>query len=254
MVLSKDEFFYLIFMIAAAILMLLLFFIAVLILNVKIRKQKEIEKLNAIITTQENERKRIAEDLHDEMGPMLSAIKLQINNFVLAKDELEKNVKETSNHLDTVIQNIRRVVRNLSPSKLHSQGLIQSIEEFRVIIEKNNKIRFNLYHEGINNKWHEQAEAGIYRIVHELINNSLKHSNCNEINIALRVYEKVCLILYVDNGSIPENGVPKERGFGLQNIQTRVQMLKGKLETHPDFSRGAFYEIKIENKNLFQST
>jgi signal transduction histidine kinase len=73
MVLSKDAFIYLIFIVATAILMLLLFFIVVLILNIRIRKQKEIEKLNAVITTQENERKRIAEDLHDEIGPMLSA-------------------------------------------------------------------------------------------------------------------------------------------------------------------------------------
>jgi signal transduction histidine kinase len=254
MVLSKDEFLYLIFIIAAAILMLLLFFIVVLILNVRIRKQKEIEKLNAVITTQEDERKRIAEDLHDEIGPMLSAIKLQINNFTIDRDELDKSVKETSAHLDAVIQNIRGVVRNLSPSKLHSQGLIQSIEEFRTIIEKSNKIRFKLYHENINKSWNEQAEASVYRIIHELINNSIKHSNCSEINIALRVYEKVCLILYVDNGSARLNGNSKEHGSGLQNIQTRVAMMKGKLNTHRDFTDGAFYEIKIDNKNLFQSS
>ena len=78
--------------------MLLLFFIIMIVLNVKIRKQKEIEKLNAILTTQENERKRIAEDMHDDIGPMLSAIKLQINSFtsVPLKEEFKILLKTYS--------------------------------------------------------------------------------------------------------------------------------------------------------------
>jgi signal transduction histidine kinase len=250
MVLSKSEFLYLIFIVAAAVLILLLFFIVVLILNVKIRKQKEIEKLNAVISTQENERKRIAEDLHDEIGPMLSAIKLQINNFIPVKDELEKSVKTTSNHLDTVIQNIRGVVRNLSTAKLHQLGLISSIKEFQLTIGKANKIRFNFYHENIPSTWNEQAESCIYRVIHELINNSLKHSNCNEINLALRAYHKVLLIIYTDNGTHSRNH-QANAGMGTLNIQSRIAMLKGKIDSSPDFSRGAHYEITIENKYLF---
>jgi signal transduction histidine kinase len=250
MVLPEEEFIKLIFLISFAFMMLFIFFIVMMLINTRIRRKKEIEKLQAIISTQENERKRIAEDLHDEIGPMLSAIKLQINSFPPIREELEKNIKETSNHLDTVIQNIRGVVRNLSPSKLHSRGLIQSIEEFRSIIEKNDKIRFRLFHEGVNAKWHEQAESNIYRIVYELINNSLKHSNCSEINMALRGYQDVFLILYTDNGNAVTKANESSPGMGLQNIRTRVAMLKGKLNTHADFSSGAYYEIQIENKNL----
>src|ERR1043165_9819500 len=136
MLLSKEEFLYLICIVAITILLLLLFFIVVLVLNVKIRKQKEIEKLNAAITTQENERKRIAEDLHDDIGPMLSAIKLQINSFQTEPPEkLSSGVKQTSMHLDNVIQNIRSIVRNLSPAYMNRKGLIASIEDFEKLVE-----------------------------------------------------------------------------------------------------------------------
>lgn len=255
MVLSKDEFLYLIFIVAIAFMLLLLFFIIMVILNVKIRKQKEIEKLNAVITTQENERKRIAEDMHDEIGPMLSAIKLQINTFGshAIKEELEESIKETSNHLDTVIQNIRGIVKNLSPAQLHKQGLIQSIEDFRMIIKKDIRVQFNFQYDSIDEKWNEQAEANIYRIVHELINNSLKHSNCNEINLSLRRYEKTFLIQYTDNGTMKMVTKNDSVGMGMQNIKSRVAMLGGKLINHNDFSHGAFYQITIESKNLFEN-
>src|ERR1041384_7641328 len=120
MLLPKDEFLYLIFAVAVAFLLLLLFFITILIINVKMRKQKEIEKLQAIIDTQENERKRIADDMHDEIGPLLSAIKLEINSYpaITLKENLENKIKSTSRHLDTVIENIRNTVRNLSYKNL----------------------------------------------------------------------------------------------------------------------------------------
>src|SRR4030095_7257445 len=104
MVLSKEEYLYLIGIVALGFVLLLAFFIIVMFRNIKIRKQSEIEKLNAVILTEENERSRIAEDMHDEIGPMLSAIKLQINAFgsSQSKQELAEAIAQTSVHLDTV--------------------------------------------------------------------------------------------------------------------------------------------------------
>jgi signal transduction histidine kinase len=256
MVLSKGEFLYLISIIAFGFLMLLLFFLIVMVLNVRIRKQKEIEKLNAILETQENERKRIAEDMHDEIGPMLSAIKLQINSFLSlqTKEDLESNIKETSGYLNVIIQNVRNVVRNLSPANLSNHGLVKSIEDFRNIIEKDGHIRFNFMNEGIGSRWKETAEINIYRMVNEMINNSLKHSNCNEINLALRMYEKEFLVLYTDNGSIQEANAVNSSGMGVKNISSRANMMNGKVSTYRDFTRGAFYFITFENRNILQST
>ncbi len=256
MALSKDEFIYLIGLVAFAFLLLFLFFVFVMILNVKIRKQKEIEKLNAILATQEDERKRIAEDMHDEIGPMLAAIKLQINTFlnVQSKEELEKSISETSGYMNVVIQNIRSAVRNLSPSNLTSNGLIQSIEDFRSIIEKDNRIRFCFMNEGIRGEWKPNAEATIYRMVNEMINNSLKHSNCNRINLAFRMYKRYFLILYTDNGNLQADFKNTSNGMGVKNIFSRVNMLNGKMSTHRDFSQGAFYHITFENKNIMQSS
>lgn len=254
MVLSKSEFLYLIGIVSMTILMLVAFFIVVMIYNIKIRKQKEIEKLNAIITTQENERTRIAEDMHDEIGPMLSAIKLMISSFSKSDDitELNSQIQQASNHLDSVIQNIRNIVRNLSSANLHKIGLIQSLEDFRSIIERDNRIRFVLNHEGIIGQWIEEAEVNIYRILYELINNSIKHSNCNEIRILFHAFENTFEIFYSDNGHAESNLIVL--GMGIRNVETRVKGLNGKLIKNDEFTEGAMYHIILENKYLFQAS
>ena len=227
-----------------------------LAVNAKMKKQKEIEKLNAVIAMQEYERNRIAEDMHDEIGPMLSVIKLEINNFVTSqtKDDLMLNVKETSNHLDAVIQNIRDIVRNLSPTNLHAQGLVQSLHEFKTIIEKDSRLRFIFIHEGIYGTFTRQAEANIFRIFHELINNSLKHSNCTEMSVVLRMYEEDFVIFYHDNGRLKEDNKQLTVGMGLRNVESRIRALDGKTHFKSGFENGALYYIIFKNKNLLQPT
>jgi len=248
MVLSKNEFLYLIVVVAAGFLLLVLFFFYLLFYNVKIRKQKEIEKLNAILETQENERRRIAEDMHDEVGPMLSAIKLQISNFAACPEEdLEEQIKQTSAYLDTVIQHVRTVVRNLSSKKLKEHGLVQSIIDIQSRVEKDSRIKFSFQQEGINGQMKETTEANVYRIISEMVNNSIKHSNCSEINLVLRMYEQnKLLLMYTDDGKVNRSPEGKT-GMGLNNIISRVNILNGKLFTLPDFSHGAFYYITIES-------
>lgn len=255
MLLSKNEFLYLIFIVVGAIFLLLMFFLIMVVINVKMKKRKQIEMLSAVIATEENERKRIAEDMHDEIGPMLSAIKLQINAFVSSKtkEDLEVSVKETSVHLNEVIQNVRNIVRNLSPVKLVSHGLIQSIEDFRNLIEKNGRIKFCFMNHGITWPLREDAETNIYRIVSEMINNSLKHSSCNEIKLAFRMFEKKFIILYTDNGNQKPGEKSVSGGMGVGNIISRVGMLKGRICTKSDFNRGAFYYITLDNKNIVKS-
>lgn len=254
MVLSKDEFIFAISIIALAFLILLMFFLLVIVLNGKIRKQKEIQKLEAVLETQESERKRIAEDLHDEIGPMLSAIKLRMSSFTFSQttQELETNIKETSTYLDIVIKNVRSIVRNLTPLTISNNGLIQSIEEFRDSIEKSNRATFSFVHLGIIGKWKTDAEAAIYRIVSEMINNSLRHSNCDHIDLVLRMYSKSFLLMYIDNGTISANGKIQSEGNGLKNIASRVRLLNGEIISCEDFTKGAFYSITFENNKIIQ--
>jgi signal transduction histidine kinase len=229
---------------------LAVFFIIVLLINSRNRRLKKIEILNAMLAIQESERKRIAEDLHDDIGPMLSAIKLMINSFPShAAEDLKKSISETSGHLDSVIQNIRGIIRNLSPTNMNRNGLISSIEDFRHLVAREGKIQFDFIHDDFSNKFSENAEINIYRIIHEMMNNSVKHSNCNLISLSMKTDTDSLIIIYSDNGRKPGN-LNNNNGMGVKNIEYRVRLLNGILKKSGDFSEGAFYHITFSNKNL----
>ena len=252
--LQKDQFIFFIVVIVVSFFILFLFFILLIILNAKKRKQKEIEALNAVIDMQEYERRRIAGDLHDQIGPMLSAIKLKINAIrqTMNIPEIEKTVKETEVYMNTLIQDIRQVVRNLSPTNLESRGLIQTIEDFKEIIEKGNHVKFEFKHEGMEKRLAEKAEMNLYRIIAELINNSLKHSGCTLIKLLIKMYEKKTVIIYTDNGVNRYIGKLDSPGMGIKNIESRVNSFKGYLDRDETFSQGAYYAITFDNIILTQ--
>ena len=224
-------------------------------MNAKKRKKREFVALNAVIDMQEFERKRIAEDLHDQIGPILSAIKLKINSMRQTKNisEIESTVKETTSHLDTIIQDVRQVVRNLSPTKLNENGLIQTIEDFKNTIEEGHNIRFEFMHEGMDTRMREKAEINLYRIIAELINNSLKHSGCSLIKLMMKRYEKKTIIIYTDNGVNSGPGKMAKPGMGLKNIESRVNSFRGTLHSNKSFADGAYYSIAFENYILTES-
>lgn len=253
--LPKDQFIFFIVVIAVSFLILFSFFIMVIVLNAKKRKKREVEALNAVIDMQEFERKRIAEDMHDQIGPILSAIKLKINSIMQMKNisEIENTIKETTSHMDTIIQHVRQVVRNLSPTKLNENGLIQTIEDFKNTIEDGHNIRFEFMHEGMEIRMREKAEINLYRIIAELINNSLKHSRCSFIKLIMKKYEKETIIIYTDNGNNSEPFKTEMPGIGLKNIESRVNSFRGKLHRNENFANGAFYSITFDNYVLTET-
>jgi signal transduction histidine kinase len=248
--LSKVEVLWLIGIIAATFFVLAVFFISVLLINSRNRREKKIEILNAMLSIQENERKRIAEDLHDDIGPMLAAIKLQINSFGgSGAQDLPSNIKLTSYHLDSVIQNIRNIIRNLSPTNMNRRGLIASIEDFETLVVRNSNINFHFHHDGMTTSLNKNAEINIYRIIHEMLNNSLKHSNCTVIDLSLLMNKENMQIEYKDNGKLGTSQV-KGNGMGLNNISHRVRLLNGKFIQCDSFKDGAYYHITLQNKNI----
>jgi len=253
MAMQKDQLTYILLIIAISLLLLAVIFILFLVQNAKIRNQKQIESLNSVFEMQENERKRISMDLHDEIGPMLSAIKLRIYSIrqLRNQSEIENMVSEVAVHLDTLIQDVRQIIRNLSPTNLRKAGLIHTIETFKNAIECNNNIRFEFMHEGLEVPMNEKAELNIYRIVSEFINNSLRHSQCSLIKLIIKRYAEKTLILYSDNGNKKEKSIAINMGMGLQNIESRVNYFQGSIYRKPDFAEGAFYQISFDNRTLF---
>ncbi len=252
MVLSKDEILYLIAVVSVAIFLLVFLFVVVVIGNVRRRQKAELEKLHALIAAEDKERSRIAKDLHDDLGPLLSGIKLQINllNGKSGSGQLEEVLSSTSQQLDSAIGNVRYVVRNLMPPGLEKFGLVKSISDFQNIVSKSENIKFEFQHSGIERRFKGTVELTIFRIIHELINNSIKHANCGIIKLDFVLNDEWLKISYKDNGKSPiKNGASP--GMGLSNIESRVNLFNGKLKAPLDFSEGAKYEIEIRSNKLF---
>lgn len=185
--------------------------------------------LSAVLRTEEKVRSRYSRELHDGMGPLLSSAKMSMS--VLAKniesDENRELIASTSAVIDEAIRSLREISNNLSPQVLNNFGLERGISNF---INKNPQLRTidmrfdtNLRKERFNH----DIEVILYRVVCELINNSLKHSGCTRIELDLRhVYDRIYLT-YNDNGCGFDTQAVAELGMGMSNITSRINSLGG---------------------------
>jgi len=239
--------------VAFAFLLLVFFFFGVVIRNINLRRKKEIETFNAVLQAQERERKRIAVDMHDEIGPLLSAVKLQIGAFGLIEDktQLRRAIDETSREFDNAIREVRNAIANLAPTGLSRNGLLPTIRQFGNTIESKGNINFRISADELPGKMNEAAEINIYRIIQEMITNSLKHSNCTQIDVSLKLQNNLFLIAYRDNGTPKNNTTNPIAGMGIENIRSRTVFLGGKIKSAVDFSNGADYLLSFHQKNIF---
>lgn len=218
-----------------------------------ITERKEIENkiYNTIIQTEEKERKRFAEDLHDEIGPLLSSLKLYLTSFKIIKDENKQKeiITESVSITENIITNIRRISNALSPSILENMGLKAAITSLINHLDK--IINISFYSNFNEIRFPINIELTYYRIIFELINNSLKHSCANKILISLDYTTNILYLTYQDNGK----GFPLEKinnknskGTGLFNIKNRARIIKADylFET----SNGFKFTMKTDLSNL----
>ena len=225
-------------------LSLIIFFVMILVKNGRVRQQAEIDVKDAIITTQEDEQNRIAEDIHDDIGPMLSAIKLQVANLSeLEPDEITESIDQIEDHLNMVINNVRGVARNLSSQIITKYGLEQSLIENINLVSTLKKLMIDFKYDVKNIELNDDYQINIYRIVRELLTNSVKHSNCTLINISIKNINDLLIVKYSDNGDKidqPDTG----KSMGQTNIKNRINLLKGKIILFSEkFNEGANYEF-----------
>ena len=242
---SKEfQFFWFIGLMTIIFLSLIIFFVMILVKNGRVRQQAEIDVKDAIITTQEDEQNRIAEDIHDDIGPMLSAIKLQVANLSeLEPDEITESIDQIEDHLNMVINNVRGVARNLSSQIITKYGLEQSLIENINLVSTLKKLMIDFKYDVKNIELNDDYQINIYRIVRELLTNSVKHSNCTLINISIKNINDFLIVKYSDNGDKidqPDSG----KSMGQTNIKNRINLLKGKIILFSEkFNEGANYEF-----------
>lgn len=215
------------------------------------RKQMEIQVMNAMIIGEEKERSRVAKELHDGLGPILSTIKLYFQwlSESIDKDKRELIIKKGNENIEEALSTLKEVSNNLNPHVLNNYGLMEAIELFTQKLKHSRSpvIHFTPVEK---KRFTQRIEISLYRIVIELINNTLKYAKASEINIAFEELPGSILILkYADNGIGVnlERIKKKPKGTGLLNIQNRIKTLAGEVEfvSSPGQGFKAYFSLKV---------
>jgi PAS domain S-box-containing protein len=215
-------------------------------------KEQQI-RAEAIITGQDEERQRIALELHDGLGQMLTAIKLNLGNLSTGDDgEMTRQLKEIKKLLNETMAETKRVSQNLMPSILKDFGLVPTIE----LLCENSKsadtsIIFQSF--GLKGRYDQKIERGLYRIAQEAINNSLKYAKASEINELLEKDGKVQLMIEDDGvgfevETMAKGKAAKEFTSGLHNMQERATLLKGKFNIDSSPGNGSVVSVQVPAK------
>ncbi len=190
------------------------------------RVRSERKVLHAIINTEENERKRFAKDIHDDLGPLLSTVKMSVTALsARASDPVDKDIINNTNHLvNEAIATIKDISNTLSPHVLTNFGLVSAISSFVKKINKARDVNFTFNSNVGDKRFDSDIEAVMYRSTCELINNSLKHSGASNISIDLNIHGNFIILQYNDDGKGFDAEIlesEENMGMGLSNIQTR---------------------------------
>lgn len=197
-------------------------------------KEKELEMLKAVINSQEEQREKIGKNLHDEVGPLLSTVKLHISSFKrkLKKETLEVEDLDNENaFLDDIIKNVRTASHELTPHFLLKFGLVKAIDNFIQPIESPNfKISSTIDEDNLE----KFQIINIYRILLELINNLIKHDCPTKVSIDFNIEENKLVIDILHNGNGIRNQdfdtfAKRSSGLGLNNLKSRLVLLNGDL-------------------------
>ncbi|OSZ76823.1 hypothetical protein CAP36_10325 [Chitinophagaceae bacterium IBVUCB2] len=216
----------------------------------------ETEKLltatEAVLKGEEQERSRLAKDLHDGLGGMLSGIKHSLSsmkeNLIMTPDNAQA-FERSIDMLNSSISEMRRVAHNMMPEMLVKYGLDTALKEFCHEIKASGAVNVNYQVIGMDKANIDQTvSVTIYRIAQELINNAIKHGKANDVLVQLHLHkqEKLLALTVEDDGiGFDVNSLNESKGIGWKNIQSRVDFLQGKLDVQSEPGNGTSVMIEI---------
>jgi len=211
--------------------------------NQTIEQEKLRNKM--IIEAEEKERTRIAKDLHDSLGQMLAALKMNLNSLPTTSDGKDQFAK-TTQILDDTITEMRSISHAMMPESLVKNGLAKALMDISNHVEAN-QTKVNVVAENWKG-WNTTGEYVLYRIVQELLNNTLKHANAKNVNIELNQFDDEINLIYEDDGKGFDIGSIKSNGIGLQNMNNRISSINGHIEFDSKPGVGATAIISIPLK------
>lgn len=216
------------------------------------RRLTERRILNTVLRTEEKERQRFSKELHDGLGPLLSSTRMSLS--ALKGQDMSAESREildnTSYVIEEAIASLREISNNLSPHILNDFGLAKGMSNFiNKLSSKGTVGEINFETNLKNERFDTDVEVILYRVMCELINNSVKHSGASRIDLSLRYDGDVIGIEYADNGRGFNPAAMMDVGMGLSNISSRISSIKGTSEITSARGEGMKAIIKVGFRN-----
>jgi len=204
--------------------------------------QKEL--LRTVIKSQEEERKRIGQDLHDEVGGSLSNLRMLMNRFDGKNKDVSEEQKEAVNVyrqlIDKIVQDVRNISHNLSPPGLALFGFSEALEELKDVVSKGDDsfISITNHAEAASEKLAYPVALALVRVLQELITNTLKHSGAKRIGISLFMEKEDLLAIHYTDDGVGYDGKLSKKGMGMQNIESRLDLINSTYTVQTAINKG----------------
>ncbi|HEX6332847.1 MAG TPA: ATP-binding protein [Flavisolibacter sp.] len=208
--------------------------------NMRLQRMNILAEINAI----EKEQARMAADLHDELGPVLTVIKYEVDGVEARTAEDQELLKKASGHLDMAVGKIREIARNMMPSALTRNGLQAALQQVANHTSEFTPLHVTLAYD-VQRAVDQEMSINIFRIIQEVIQNALKHAQAELMLVRIKEEQGKLHILCEDNGSGFDTEVQKSDGIGLRNIRTRIDLMGGNMQLTSQPGRGTQYIFDI---------
>lgn len=252
---TQEERFYTAIAVAATLLgIIIAYFVVTMIRHQRRNIRLYRAKIKAEISTAEGERKRIATDLHDELGPLLSAVRIQINHLSVQPGNDEKILALANRHIDDVLTKTREISYNLLPNTLVRKGLVKATEEYINKLRDVHELNIRFSSDGDVSLGSER-EVNVYRIIQEIIHNTIKHSKASQLVIEFKKQGDVLVLMTADNGKgfNFDDAMNNGNGLGLINLQSRAEILNAKFNYSSETGKGTQYIFEVPLKETYEA-
>ena len=215
----------------------------------ELEKEKQLMSVDAMLKGQEEERSRLARDLHDGLGGMLSGVKISFSNMkenLIMDSDNARAFEKSLNQLDQTIAELRKVAHNLMPEALVKFGLKSAVTDFCESMQLSGNTKIICEQFGSDRELGNIADVNVYRIIQELVNNAVMHGKANQVHVQLTKTDSKVLITVEDDGKgFVQDPLEKSSGIGLTNIQSRINYFNGSMQIESKPGEGSTINIEL---------
>lgn len=218
--------------------------------NLTLLKEQELTTINAMVDGQEKERKRTAEDLHDNLGSVLATLKLHFENLKINSETKKVNptilFDKTEKLIDEAYLKVRRIAHAKNAGVIANQGLLVAVQMMAEKISSADKIKIEVIDFGLEKRLENSLEITVFRIIQELITNIIKHAEANNATINISLYDQNLNLIIEDDGlGFDIKKINRKNGMGIASIKTRIKFLQGTFQIDSTLGKGSSIIIDI---------